>query len=245
MLSHMYRGKIVAGLEALFAKSGLRLPPDLGQEPARRRLLAELRRTAWVVYAKPPFAGPQAVLQYLGRYTHRIAISNNRLVSFDGREVRFRWRDYAHGNRRGVMRLSVGEFLRRFLLHGMRNWGQSEVFFATDRKRHASEQACIWKLLRSDPDYALSQSACTPPAVSMPKSQETAHARADGHSAFVGGLPRTASPCAPRRPHWLVRNACPGPRSNPTNRQPVAPHATALANSSPTRSKFRYVGHAL
>ncbi|MBL8481217.1 MAG: transposase [Rhodocyclaceae bacterium] len=69
------------------------------------------------MYAKRPFAGPQAVLQYLGRYTHRIAISNNRLVSFDGRDVRFRWRDYAHGNRRGVMRLSVGEFLRRFLLH--------------------------------------------------------------------------------------------------------------------------------
>ncbi|MBL8482339.1 MAG: IS91 family transposase [Rhodocyclaceae bacterium] len=116
-LSQVFRGKFVAGLEALFAKSGLRLPQDLGQEPARRRFLADLRRTAWVVYAKRPFAGAQAVLQYLGRYTHRIAISNNRLVSFDGREVRFRWRDYAHGNRRGVMRLSVGEFLRRFLLH--------------------------------------------------------------------------------------------------------------------------------
>ncbi len=80
-------------------------------------LLTQLKRTDWVVYAKPPFAGPEAVLDYLGRYTHRVAISNHRLVSFDGDTVRFRWRDYAHGNQSKVMALGADEFIRRFLLH--------------------------------------------------------------------------------------------------------------------------------
>jgi hypothetical protein len=70
-----------------------------------------------VVYAKPPFAGPQQVLDYVGRYTHRIAISNNRLVSIDNGKVRFRWKDYRNGNRPGTMTLSADEFVRRFLLH--------------------------------------------------------------------------------------------------------------------------------
>jgi hypothetical protein len=70
-----------------------------------------------VVYAKPPFGGPEHVLHYLARYTHRIAISNQRLLSFDGKEVTFRWKDYAHGNKYRKMTLSADEFLRRFLLH--------------------------------------------------------------------------------------------------------------------------------
>jgi len=70
-----------------------------------------------VVYLKRPFAGPEQVLNYLGRYTHRVAISNNRLVGLDDEEVRFRYKDYAHGNRRKVMPLTPTEFIRRFLLH--------------------------------------------------------------------------------------------------------------------------------
>ena len=73
--------------------------------------------TEWVVYAKRPFAGPAQVLDYVGRYTHRVAISNNRLVSMDNDKVRFRWRDYRDGNRQKTMTLQGGEFIRRFLVH--------------------------------------------------------------------------------------------------------------------------------
>jgi hypothetical protein len=71
----------------------------------------------WVVYAKPPFGGAEHVLNYLARYTHRVAISNHRLVAFENGSVSFRWRDYAHGGKKKVMTVSAYEFLRRFLLH--------------------------------------------------------------------------------------------------------------------------------
>ncbi len=74
-------------------------------------------RTDWVVYAKRPFGGPEVVLKYLARYTHRVAISNSRLLDFEDGFVRFRYKDYAHGNRKRVMSLSAVEFVRRLLLH--------------------------------------------------------------------------------------------------------------------------------
>ena len=80
-------------------------------------MAAKLSKKKWFVYAKPPFGGPAHVLRYLGRYTHRIAISNHRLTSFDGEKVTFRWRDYAHGNKQRLMTLDAVEFLRRFFLH--------------------------------------------------------------------------------------------------------------------------------
>jgi hypothetical protein len=80
-------------------------------------LLTRLRTHEWVVYSKPPFSGAANVLAYLGRYTHRVAIANHRLVDFDGEHVRFRWRDYAHGNKEKIMSLPADEFIRRFLLH--------------------------------------------------------------------------------------------------------------------------------
>jgi Putative transposase len=91
--------------------AGLAEPAAFGQ------FLATLRAHDWVVYAKPPFAGPAQVLEYLGRYTHRVAISNDRLVSGDADQVRFHWKDYARGSRIKTMALPADEFLRRFLLH--------------------------------------------------------------------------------------------------------------------------------
>ena len=81
--------------------------------------MAPFRKIEWVVYAKPPFGGPEAVLAYLSRYTHRVAISNQRLVSADANTVAFRWKDYRikSGDRQKVMRLTTGEFIRRFLMH--------------------------------------------------------------------------------------------------------------------------------
>ena len=80
-------------------------------------LLTGLRQCDWIVYCKPPLAGPRQVLDYLGRYTHRVAISNDRLVSFHQGLVRFRWKDHADSGKLKVMTLPAGEFIRRFLLH--------------------------------------------------------------------------------------------------------------------------------
>jgi Putative transposase len=85
------------------------------------KLLRNVHRQDWVVYAKPAFGGPSQVLRYLGRYTHRVAISNHRIVSFDGECVTFRYKDYAHGGKHRVMTLTAIEFLRRFFLHVLPN----------------------------------------------------------------------------------------------------------------------------
>lgn len=107
-------------LKRLFHADTLKLAAssaELARPSAQRRLVNALHDTAWVVYAKRPFAGPHQVLDYLGRYTHRVAISNHRLVSLTDTEVLFRYQDYAHGNPRKVMALAASEFIRRFLLH--------------------------------------------------------------------------------------------------------------------------------
>jgi hypothetical protein len=119
-LARVFRGKYLAGLQQAFGQGALRFAGSvaaLADPPAFRTFLASLRTQDWVVYAKPPFAGPAQILEYLGRYTHRVAISNDRLVSVADGQVRFRWKDYAHGNRLKTMTLAADEFLRRFLLH--------------------------------------------------------------------------------------------------------------------------------
>jgi hypothetical protein len=119
-LAQVFRGKYLAGLQQAFARGGLRFADgtaDLAAPAAFAAFVGTLRAHDWVVYAKPPFAGPAQVLEYLGRYTHRVALSNDRLLSVDAGQVRFRWRDYAHGNRPKTLTLSAEEFLRRFLLH--------------------------------------------------------------------------------------------------------------------------------
>ena len=120
-LSRVFRGKYLGALEQAQRAGKLSCPDkdglDLDDDIAFDALLTRLRSQDWVVYAKPPFAGAEKVVSYLGRYTHRVAISNHRLVGFDGKQVRFRWRDYAHGNKKKIMSLSADEFIRRFLLH--------------------------------------------------------------------------------------------------------------------------------
>ena len=119
-LATVFRGKYLAGLQEAFTQGTLRFAggvTGLAEPAAFRKFIDSLRATDWVVYAKPPFAGPAHVLEYLGRYTHRVAISNDRLLSVADGEVCFRWRDYAHGNHLKTMTLAADEFLRRFLLH--------------------------------------------------------------------------------------------------------------------------------
>lgn len=120
VLGRVFRGKFVAGLKRRFHMGQLTFAgalKPLQQEKAFRSFLRPLFRQDWVVYAKPPFGGPHHVLGYLARYTHRVAITNHRLVAFQHDQVTFRWKDYAHGNKKRKMTLSAEEFLRRFLLH--------------------------------------------------------------------------------------------------------------------------------
>ena len=120
VLSRVFRGKFVAGLKRRFQQHQLTFAGSLKpleNEKAFRSFLRPLFRENWVVYAKPPFGGPHHVLGYLARYTHRVAITNHRLVAFQHDQVTFRWKDYAHGNKKRIMTLSSQEFLRRFLLH--------------------------------------------------------------------------------------------------------------------------------
>jgi hypothetical protein len=120
VLGKVFRGKFVAGLRRAHRKKLLTCAGSIQHLAETKHLSAFLRtlfRQNWVVYAKPAFGGPEQVIRYLGRYTHRVAISNHRLISFDGSNVTFRWRDYAGGNKARVMTASSDEFMRRFLLH--------------------------------------------------------------------------------------------------------------------------------
>jgi hypothetical protein len=120
VLRRVFRGKFVAGLKSAFQHRQLHLSGNLTPLAQPKFFAAWLRplfRKNWVVYSKPPFGGPAYVLQYLGRYTHRVAISNHRLVSLADGQVTFRWRDSADHNQQKLMTLARDEFLRRFLLH--------------------------------------------------------------------------------------------------------------------------------
>ncbi|MCP4309604.1 MAG: IS91 family transposase [bacterium] len=122
VLSRLFRRLFIEGLLALRRAGELAFFGDLvglADAGAFATWLAPFRKTEWVVYAKPPFGGPEAVLAYLSRYTHRVAISNSRLISADAETVAFRWKDYRinNGDRQKVMRLATDAFIRRFLLH--------------------------------------------------------------------------------------------------------------------------------
>lgn len=120
VLSRLFRRLFIEQLKQAHADGELLFfnsLADLAKPEAFARYLAPVSRTEWVVYAKRPFGGPEQVLEYLGRYTHRVAISNNRLVGFTGDEVTFQWKDYRHEARHKVMQLESQEFVRRFLLH--------------------------------------------------------------------------------------------------------------------------------
>lgn len=120
VLSRVFRGKFIDGLRRAFRNNKLSFSGEclqLEDEKSFAEFLRTLFQQDWVVYAKPPFGGPEHVLQYLARYTHRVAISNHRLLSVDETNVTFQWKDYAHHNKQRKMTLTCEEFLRRFMLH--------------------------------------------------------------------------------------------------------------------------------
>ena len=122
VLSRLFRRLFLEALEKAHAAGELQFFSEL--EPLRlasafAQYLAPLRQTEWVVYAKPPFGGPPQVIEYLGRYTHRVAISNQRLLALQDGQVSFRWKDYRHADKQQVTTVSAEEFIRRFLLHAL------------------------------------------------------------------------------------------------------------------------------
>jgi hypothetical protein len=120
VLSRVFRGKFLAMLGNAFEQGDLSFHgklESLADAGEFQRRLTASAQAEWVVYAKPPFGGPDQVLKYLARYTHRVAISNRRLVALEDGEVKFHWKDYAHGGGQKTMALKAPEFIRRFLLH--------------------------------------------------------------------------------------------------------------------------------
>lgn len=120
VLSKKFRGKFLAYLKEAYGNNKLKFPgqiESLGQKRNFQGLIDRLYQVSWVVYCKPPFKSPYHVLRYLGRYTHRVAISNNRITNISNGQVSFKWRDYKDHNHNKLMALEATEFIRRFLLH--------------------------------------------------------------------------------------------------------------------------------
>lgn len=147
VLRRVFRGKLLSKLAAALDENGLGVERPLG-----RHLLEAAARQRWVVHAAVPLAGPSQVVRYVSRYTRRIALSDSRIVSYDGEEVAFRWRDRAHGNQQQVMRLPGSEFARRFVSHilparfvRIRHFG-----LVSNRIREAMLERCRMLLLGSD-----------------------------------------------------------------------------------------------
>ena len=163
VLSRLFRGLFLHYLEKAFAAGDLRFFAEhrhLHEPAAFRRHLAPTRDAEWVVYAKRPFAGPAQVLDYVGRYTHRVAISNNRLVSIDGDSVRFRWKDYRDGSRQKIMSLRGDEFIRRFLIHVLPDGFRRIRYFGFLGNSHRARKLALCReLLRMAPATPAEQPA--------------------------------------------------------------------------------------
>jgi len=167
-MAKAFRGKFLDALKAAFAAGELRFPGQLKNLSTPRAFAPLLRqscRQKWVVYAKRPFGGPEHVLQYLGNYTHRIAISNHRLVGMANGQVSFRFRDSVHNNKKRVMTLRIEEFLRRFFLHVLpggfvriRHFG-----FMANRQRQQRLAICR-KLLNAPPPPAIENGSTETPS---------------------------------------------------------------------------------
>jgi putative transposase/transposase-like zinc-binding protein len=155
VLGRVFRGKFIVGLKHAFCQHRLVFPGSLNplaEAKAFHAFLRPLFRQDWVVYSKRPFGGPQHVLQYLARYTHRVAISNHRIVNVTDGKVTFRWKDYAHKNKQKLMTITAEEFLRRFLLHTLPRGFVRIRFcgFLANRRRGAALPFCQ-TLLRTRP----------------------------------------------------------------------------------------------
>jgi hypothetical protein len=164
VLSRMFRGLFLRYLKQAFTAGELKFfaaHRHLHEPAAFRRYLAPTWNVDWVVYAKRPFAGPAQVLDYVGRYTHRVAISNNRLVSMEDGKVSFRWKDYRDDSRQKTMTLGAGEFIRRFLIHVLPDGFHRIRYYGFLGNRHRAQKLARCRELI---DMAPAGPAAEPPA---------------------------------------------------------------------------------
>ena len=143
VLSRLFRRLFLEHLQNAFDAGKLRFFTALENLRDHRQFalyLAPVRKADWVVYAKPPLAGPQQVLDYVGRYTHRVAISNHRLLEIAAGQVRFQWKDYRDKGQQKTMTLSAEEFIRRFLLHALPDGFQRIRYYGLLGNRYRREK---------------------------------------------------------------------------------------------------------
>jgi hypothetical protein len=179
VLSRLFRGKFLALLADAFRRERLVFHGQqqaLGDTAVFGRWLDSLRQSEWVVYAKPPLGGPEQVLKYLARYTHRVAISNQRLLKLEEDKVSFHWKDYAHGNEPKVMALEAVEFIRRFLLHVLPSGFVRIRHYGFLANRHRAEKVQHCRALLATPVPAPA------PAAEAPALEAATHPEPDiGH----------------------------------------------------------------
>jgi hypothetical protein len=157
VLSRVFRGKFCDGLRRAFEAGQLAFFGEcltLADEENFRRFLRTVFQHDWVVYSKPPFGGPDHVLQYLARYTHRVAISNHRILAVTESEVRFRWKDYANHSKKRTMTLTGEEFLRRFLQHVLPKGFLRIRYFGWLANRKRQKLLPLCRLLAKAPEPA-------------------------------------------------------------------------------------------
>jgi len=179
VLSRLYRRLFLERLRAAFNAGALEFFGELAglAKPATFAAhLRTLRSVEWVAYAKRPFGGPQQVLDYLGRYTHRVAIANNRLIGLADGEVRFRWKDYRHPHRPKIMTLPVAEFIRRFLLHVLPDGFRRIRHFGFFANAHRSAKLAVIRALLEAPE---------PVRAAEPVDYRERYARLFGHSLDI------------------------------------------------------------
>jgi hypothetical protein len=154
VLSRLFRRLFLESMQKAFDSDKLQLSASLktlGERQAFIRHLKTLKDKEWVVYAKAPFAGPQQVLDYVGRYTHRVAISNHRLLDIEENRVRFLWKDYRDSSQQKTMELSVDEFIRRFLLHVLPGAFQRIRYYGFLSNRHRQPKLALCRQLLGMP----------------------------------------------------------------------------------------------
>lgn len=177
VLSRLFRRRFLENLQRAFDSGQLQFFSTLQslRDPrAFARYLAPCATAEWVVYAKPPFAGPQQVLDYVGRYTHRVAISNNRLLAVENGSVTFRWKDYRHSSRPKTMTLTADEFLRRFLLHVLPEGFQRIRYYGFLGNRYRQERLARCRQLLG--------MAAQPPIPSSPQDYRDRYEQLTGSS---------------------------------------------------------------
>jgi Putative transposase/Transposase zinc-binding domain len=195
-LSRLFRRLFLERLKSAFGAGALNFFGDLASlaEPATfTACLTAARRVDWIVYAKKPFGGPAQVLAYLGRYTHRVAIANSRLVALDDTQVAFTWKDYRHNGGTKVMKLEPGEFIRRFLLHALPDGFHRIRYFGFMANHHRAAKLALCRSLLTDP-------AEPPPHNVEPSPANSGHQMsADGPACpDCGGVMRIIG-CVPHR----------------------------------------------